>query len=498
MAVIRMLNHAYALVRPATTTSFAPGASTAAHRLRWVFSGRAQRSILQLVDLIMVAAGFAAAVAWGLAQDLLHHSPELVLLTAGLAVGWLLTLTATGAYSLRDLRAGSLEYKRVVNATAWTAGAFGITCFALNYSYPRTVFAVWIGVGALLLCIVRFMRRRVMHKLHGMEMFLTPVIVAGSAAHVDEVAMVLGRERWMGYRVVGAITRQDLTTTAHGLPVLGAFDDLARVVDSHSASVVIFAEGSFDTPGDFRRTAWTLEQSRVQMLVAPTMADISAERLEFRPAAGLPLVDVARPRAINSLRWTKRAADIIGASILLLLSAPILLVTAVLVKLEDGGPVLFRQRRVGLKGEQFDCLKFRSMCIDAEARLAELQSRNEGAGVLFKMVDDPRITRVGKFIRRYSIDELPQLWNALRGDMSLVGPRPALPREVEQYDSDTRRRLDVRPGLTGLWQVSGRSRLSWEDTVRLDLYYVDNWSVVQDLMILVKTARAVIGSSGAY
>ena len=186
------------------------------------------------------------------------------------------------------------------------------------------------------------------------------------------------------------------------------------------------------------------------------------------------------------------------SAVFLLLLSPILLVTAIAIKLEDGGPVIFRQPRVGLKGEEFYCLKFRSMVTDAEAKLAELQAQNEGAGVLFKMTNDPRITKVGKFIRRFSIDELPQLWNTFRGDMSLVGPRPALPKEVAQYEPDTLRRLDVRPGLTGLWQVSGRSNLSWEDTVRLDLYYVDNWSMTQDLMILVKTAKAVVGSDGAY
>ncbi|MCC2594617.1 sugar transferase [Tessaracoccus sp. OS52] len=463
-----------------------------------MLAARTQRSVLLAVDLLMITVGFTAAVAWGLARDLIHYTPELVLVTVGLSVGWLIALALTGTYSLRHLRAGSVEYKRAINATAWAAGVFGVMCFLLNYSYPRTMFVVWIGVGVLGLCVARYLRRRVMHRLHAMELFQTPVIVAGSDHHVDEVAMVLNRERWMGYKMVGAVTRQRLQATATGLPVLGQIEDLVDVIASRNVSVVIFAEGSFDSPSDFRRLAWKLEESQVQMIVAPTMADVSAERLVFRPVAGLPLVDVARPTATRSLRWFKRASDVLASSVLLLLFAPVLLATAIAVKLEDGGPVIFRQRRVGLKGEEFNCLKFRSMCVDAEARLAALRDKNEGAGVLFKMADDPRITKVGKFIRRFSLDELPQLWNALRGDMSLVGPRPALPREVEQYDTDTRRRLQVRPGLTGLWQVSGRSRLSWEDTVRLDLYYVDNWSVVQDLMILVKTARAVIGSAGAY
>ncbi|MBI5027854.1 MAG: sugar transferase, partial [Actinobacteria bacterium] len=217
-----------------------------------------------------------------------------------------------------------------------------------------------------------------------------------------------------------------------------------------------------------------------------------------RPVAGLPLVDVDRPQAVEAARWVKRTFDVLGSAVLLLLAAPVMGLVALAIRLEDGGPIMFRQPRVGLRGEVFECLKFRSMCVDAEERLAALVAQNEGAGPLFKMTQDPRITRVGRFIRRFSLDELPQLWNAFRGDMSLVGPRPALPKEVAEYDSDARRRLDVRPGLTGLWQVSGRSNLSWEETVRLDLYYVDNWSMVQDLMILAKTAKAVVGSSGAY
>ena len=201
---------------------------------------------------------------------------------------------------------------------------------------------------------------------------------------------------------------------------------------------------------------------------------------------------------MEASRWTKRAFDIVGSGLLLLVAAPIIAATALAIKLEDRGPVFFKQVRVGRRGEQFECLKIRSMVVDAEARKAELEAMNEGAGVLFKMARDPRITRVGAFIRRFSIDEIPQFWNVFRGDMSLVGPRPALPKEVALYDRDAVRRLDVRPGLTGLWQVSGRSDLPWDETVRLDSYYVDNWSFMQDLAIMLRTARAVVSSRGAY
>ncbi len=272
----------------------------------------------------------------------------------------------------------------------------------------------------------------------------------------------------------------------------------AACLNGDICDAVLFTEGAFDASGDFRQMAWDLEQSGIEMIVAPGLTDVSTERLAMRPVAGLPLVHVEPPRSQAALRFAKRAFDIAGAGTLLLLAGPLIVMSALVVRLYDGGPAFFSQMRVGLDGRPFRCWKIRSMVTDAEERLKQLQQQNEGAGVLFKMQHDPRITPFGRFIRRTSIDELPQLWNALKGDMSLVGPRPALPHEVARYEPHERRRLHVRPGLTGLWQVSGRSSLDWEDTVRLDLYYVDNWSMSQDLLILGRTARAVLRAEGAY
>lgn len=458
-----------------------------------------QRALPAVIDVLVMIAAFAAAAAVAPLFRPVEVSQPTLQFSGVLLVTWCLALWGAGAYRIKHLRSGAAEYNAAINATTAAAAIFGLVWVLLDFSYPATLFVLWLLFGAMALGVARYGRRRILHRLHAKwDVLLTPVIVVGGNYHVDEVAKVLARERWIGYRVIGAVTNEPLQVTATGLSVLGQMDALTRVIDEHNVSAVIFAEGSFASQGDFRRTAWKLEQSHVQMIMVPTMADVSAQRLEFRPVAGLPLVDVDRPRAVRSLRWVKRTIDIVGSSVFLLLLGPILLAAAVAVKLEDGGPIFFRQKRIGLYGREFDCLKLRSMCVDAEARLAELQARNEGAGVLFKMKHDPRITGVGRFIRRYSIDELPQLWNTLRGDMSLIGPRPALPNEVAKYDEDTRRRLQVRPGLTGLWQVSGRSRLTWEDTVRLDLYYVDNWSVAQDLIILIRTAKAVLGSSGAY
>lgn len=472
-----------------------------AHRVQWGITARRQRLLLISADALLLVLAFLVAKAVDGAVRWPAPSvtgPEMTVATLGLGGLWLLSLRVTGAYSTRLLRSGSDEYRRTINASMVSAGVFGIVCFLLRYDYPRLTFVLWIVGGVVVLALSRYVRRQIMHRLHLQGLFQTPVLVAGSGHHIADVAQALRRERWSGFSLVGALTNTPHQSTETGLPVLGTFDEILDVISERQVATVIFTEGSFGSPAEFRRLAWKLEQCQVQMMVVPTLADVSAERLEFSPMAGLPLVNVARPRALNSLRWFKRTADILGSSVLLLAAAPIMLAAALSIKALDGGPVLFRQSRIGLNGRPFNCWKFRSMCVDAESRMAALRQQNEGVGPLFKMTQDPRITRTGRFIRRFSIDELPQLWNTLRGDMSLVGPRPALPEEVARYDDDTKRRLQVRPGLTGLWQVSGRSSLSWDDTVRLDLYYVDNWSLVNDFMILTKTARAVLGCKGAY
>jgi len=477
------------------------GASSRSAHKHWLLSRGTQHAILFLGDLLVIGGAMLIAVyardavPFDNASDSYH-----VMAVAAPLLGaiWLLLLQLFGTYQLRHQRAGAVEYKRAVMASFTMAGLVGIGSYLLKAEFPRGLYVLLFTIGTVGLVTARFVRRKVMNRVHRRGMFLTPIVVAGGSGHVDAIAKVLRRETWLGYRVVGAVTADKVRTTPGGLPVLGAIGDTVDVIEKHDVATVIFAEGSFSSPADFRRMAWELEEQDIHMIVVPALTDVSAQRLDVRPVAGLPLVDVDRPQAIEAARWIKRTWDIIGSAVLLLLAAPVMGLVALAIKLEDKGPVIFRQTRVGLKGESFECLKFRSMATDAEARLAALMAENEGAGPLFKMTHDPRITRTGRFIRRFSLDELPQLWNALRGDMSLVGPRPALPTEVAQYDPDTRRRLDVRPGLTGLWQVSGRSNLSWDDTVRLDLYYVDNWSLVQDLMILARTAKAVVGTSGAY
>jgi exopolysaccharide biosynthesis polyprenyl glycosylphosphotransferase len=418
---------------------------------------------------------------------------------APLVVGWLVILRGVGGYDREIFGAATEEYKRIIKASVLTASVLGIGCYLLGFPLSRGFFFLVFTIGTPLLVLGRLALRRSIHRARERGRLRERVIIAGDPAHVDELAAVLSRESWLGYTVLGALTTQgDTVETEAGIPVLGDTRSAAVVVDDLRADVIVFVEGAFGSSKDLRRAMWELEGLPVQSIVVPSLTDVSSERLRVRPVAGLPLVHIEAPRALQASRWAKRIFDVVGALCLLVVLTPVTAATALAVKLHDGGPVLFRQTRVGRDGLPFACLKFRSMVLDAEHLRGELEARSEGNGVLFKIAHDPRVTKPGRLIRRFSLDELPQLWNVVRGQMSLVGPRPPLPEEVARYEDDMNRRLRVRPGMTGLWQVSGRSNLSWDETVRLDLYYVDNWSMVQDLVILLRTFNAVVSSRGAY
>jgi exopolysaccharide biosynthesis polyprenyl glycosylphosphotransferase len=293
---------------------------------------------------------------------------------------------------------------------------------------------------------------------------------------------------------------EDGMTVVEGvdLPVYGTFDGIAEAVTAAGADTVIVLSCPELDGHSLRRLAWRLEDDDIDLIVASSLMDVGGNRTTIRPFDGLPMLHVDHPRLSGGRRVVKAAFDRVGAALLVLLLSPALLGIALAIRLDSPGPVLFRQVRVGRAGKPFTIFKFRSMSVDAERRLADLRPRNDNDGVLFKLRDDPRVTRVGKLLRRYSLDELPQLFNVLLGHMSLVGPRPPLPAEVAAYPDDMHRRLAVRPGMTGLWQVSGRSDLPWEEAVRLDLRYVENWSLSLDLVIMLRTVSAVTRSSGAY
>ncbi|MBC2962289.1 sugar transferase [Nocardioides deserti] len=422
--------------------------------------------------------------------------------TAGplIVFGWMLTLVVAGAYNTSVFGAGTDELKRIFNGSMVAAALVGVGCFFADYPLSRGFYFLAFAIGIPTLIAGRLAIRSALHQARRRGSLLHRVLIAGSPAHVDEIAAVLGRERWLGYRVVGAVTPSHYLEeeTRAGIPVLGNSDDITSVVLESGADVVFIAGGALASATQMRRLAWDLEHERVQLVVAPSVTDVSSERIRVRPVGGLPLMHIDPPRATDASRWGKRLFDVVGSAGLIVAFSPLFVLAALQIKLHDRGPVLFKQTRVGQDGRQFPCLKFRTMVVDAEQRLKDLHAQQGYEAGLFKMKDDPRVTKPGRWLRRLSLDELPQLFNVLRGEMSLVGPRPPLPLEVARYERDTARRLRVRPGMTGLWQVSGRSDLSWSEAVRLDLYYVDNWSMMQDLSILLKTFSAVFGSRGAY
>ncbi|WP_372735003.1 sugar transferase [Nocardioides sp.] len=415
------------------------------------------------------------------------------------AVGWLLLIYLTGGYRADVFGAGTDEYKRVLLATIYAAGLLGIGCYLTRFPLSRGFYFLLFALGLPTLLLARLMLRRAIHSARRRGGLRQRVLIAGSPAHVDEITAILSRQPWMGYHVIGALTpptHLDEETPA-GVPVIGNVDDVAMAVE-HGVDVLFFAGGTNTSAKQMRRVTWQLEHDSIQVVVAPSLTDISRGRIRLRPIGGLPLVHIDPPTWHDASRLGKRSFDVLGSLIFLILGAPLLAGSALWVKLHDRGPVTFRQRRIGRDGQSFDCLKLRSMGQDAEERLADLHESSGHENGLFKLKDDPRITRPGRLLRRFSIDELPQLVNVLRGEMSLVGPRPPLPSEVRDYDEDMVRRLHVRPGMTGLWQVSGRADLSFDEAIRLDLYYVDNWSMLQDISILFRTLGAVLRSRGAY
>jgi exopolysaccharide biosynthesis polyprenyl glycosylphosphotransferase len=460
--------------------------------------------IALLVDTLTIGASVALAA---VARKSLPVFTGPADLSAHLAVvgplmlfAWLLLLAVMGSYRVRDLGAGTQEYTHVLHASLLTAGLTGIGCYVARFDLSRGFFVLTFFLGLPLLILNRLLLRRALHKARRRGHFLQRVLISGRADHVDEVARVLQRERWLGYEIVGALTPPANLDeeTPSGIPVLGNTKDLVKYSTTGEVDAVFLADGALTSSAQMRHIVWDLEHEGVQVVVAPSVANVSRERVRIRPVGGLPLVHIDPPSAAQATRWGKRTFDLAGALALLVICAPVFLWAALHVKLHDSGPVFFRQTRIGRNGREFLCLKFRSMVPDAEDRLPDLHQHTGHTTGLFKMKDDPRVTRPGRWLRRYSLDELPQLINVLRGEMSLVGPRPPLPSEVAHYTTDTRRRLRVRPGITGLWQVSGRSDLSWPEAVRHDLYYVDNWSMLQDLNILAKTVGAVLRSRGAY
>ncbi|MEU4791145.1 sugar transferase [Micromonospora tulbaghiae] len=416
---------------------------------------------------------------------------------------WLVSLKAMRCYDDQVLGYGADEYRRVSAASMRLAGGIAIAGYIADVGVSRGFLAISFAVGTIGLEVARFAARKRLHRARDRGAgWSRKVLVVGDTAHVLELVHTLRREPYAGYQVVGACIPDALLAPVPqrlgDVPVVGSFRGIPEAATAIGADTVAVTASGELTATRLRRLGWQLEGTGVDLVVAPALTDVAGPRIHTRPVAGLPLIHVEAPEFRGARKLVKGFVDRSISSIALLVLAPLLIVIALAIKIDSRGPVLFRQTRVGQGGEEFGVFKFRTMVVNADALLAELAARNETDGLMFKMRDDPRVTRVGRLLRKWSLDELPQLVNVLLGQMSLVGPRPPLPSEVARYDGDVARRLLVKPGMTGLWQVSGRSDLSWEDGIRLDLYYVENWSLAADLTILWKTFGAVLNSRGAY
>ncbi len=452
---------------------------------------------LLLLDVVLVS------VAVGGGVYLRFGEPAHVTFVTGaaaflLAPTWIGLLAIGGAYERERVRTGNEQVKALFESSVRMAALVAFLAYLTKTEISRGFFLLALPGGFLALVGGRLAAQTLLHRARRHGRCLHRVLAVGNVADIEHLLEQLRRKKHHGLQVVGACTATAAGQVAEGVPVLGIPSDARRAAAEVGAdTVAVTSSGVLGREG-LRQLAWQLEGSDTSLLLTPELTDVAGPRINVRPLGALSLLQVSEPKFSGASRILKGAFDRVIAGLALLVLTPVLFAIAILIKLDSRGPVFFRQTRSGVGGAPFSLVKFRSMVPAAEDLLIDLTDKNETGGVLFKIRRDPRVTGVGRLLRRLSLDELPQLWNVLTGHMSIVGPRPPLPCEVELYTKDARRRLLVKPGLTGLWQVSGRSDLSWEESVRLDLYYVENWSFALDLMIIARTVGAVAAGRGAY
>ena len=428
-----------------------------------------------------------------------HATAPYVALSLALPLLWLGAVGLAGGYDVRFIGTGSDEFRKILNAGVGLTAAVAIFSYVVNVDLSRGYLLIALPSVTVCDLVARYAMRKRLHRWRDAGRCLLSVVVVGHEAAAANLITELGRDRYHGLTVVGACIAHPLECDeVAGVPVYGGLDDVSAAVRAVGAdTVAVLACPEMDGLR-LRGLAWELEKTGTDLCVSPALLDVAGPRTTVRPTAGLTLLHVDHPRLGGVRLILKDLFDRCVAAVALILLFPLMVLLGATIWLHDRGSVLFTQTRVGKDGRVFRIYKFRTMVVDAEERREELLSSNDHDGILFKLRRDPRVTAVGAHLRRWSVDELPQFLNVLLGDMSLVGPRPALPAEAAEYADHVRRRLVVKPGLTGLWQVSGRSNLSWEESVRLDLRYVENWSFALDLQIMWKTISALVWREGAY
>jgi exopolysaccharide biosynthesis polyprenyl glycosylphosphotransferase len=483
-------------VRPDGRLGIAVGERASPSVISW--TGRYLRQALVIDGAVALAAGLLA-----LRSRIDHHGhvpAAYVALTLGLPFAWIACVALARGYEARFIGTGADEFRRIINAGIALTGAVAILSYATTARVARGYVVVAMPCVVALDLVARYWLRKRLHRLRAQGGCMRRAVAVGHPKDVEALINELRREPYHGLSVVAVCLADDGGSgdSLQGVPVHGGLDHVMPAVRQSDADTVAVLACPEMNGVELRKLAWELEKTDTDLCLAPALLDVAGPRTSIRSAAGLPLLYMDHPDLTGIRQAVKSLFDRLAAFSALVVLAPLFLAIAVAIKLGDGGPVLFRQVRVGRNGRPFHVCKFRTMVRNAEQQKALLERRNEANGLLFKIKDDPRVTRAGTWLRRFSLDELPQLINVLIGQMSLVGPRPALPEEAAKYGDYVRRRLAVRPGITGLWQVSGRSDLPWEEAVRLDLRYVENWSFALDLQILWKTWSAVIRGDGAY
>ena len=426
-------------------------------------------------------------------------TPTYLALSLALPVLWLIALALAGGYDVRFIGTGSDEFRKVLNAGVSLTAVVAIFFYAVDVKLSRGYLIIALPSTTVFNLVARYTIRKRLHKLRKTGRCMSSVMAAGHERAVADLIKELQRDRYHGLTVVGAcVARPAECHEVAGVPVYGGLDNVSAAVRASAANPSPCWHARRWTVSSSAVSPGSLRRPGTDLCVSPALLDVAGPRTTVRPTAGLTLLHVDHPQLTGFRLAAKDLFDRCFAAAALILLLPLLAVLSAMIWLHDRGPSLFTQVRVGRDGRVFKIYKFRTMVIDAEQRKTELLANNDYDGILFKLRKDPRITPFGAHLRRWSIDELPQLLNVLRGDMSLVGPRPALPAEAAEYADHVRRRLAVKPGLTGLWQVNGRADLSWDESVRLDLRYVENWSFALDLQIMWKTISAVFRRSGAY
>jgi exopolysaccharide biosynthesis polyprenyl glycosylphosphotransferase len=481
-----------------------PVKGAAARRWQHQYSRR-----LRITDAVIVCAAVAIAqvIRFGDSPHVSGYPGQVMTLFSILFAGlWLSLIAGFRSRSIRVIGAGLEEYRRIVSASFWTFGIIAMATLLAKIFLARGYLAVALPIGTVGLLTTRLLWRYYIAGKRTRGECLTRVLAIGDRKAVSQLIEELTRHPRDGYVVVGAgipgygpSRGKTLAVKGHKVPILG--DDahaLAAIAHHNADTVALTGTERFGAQG-IRQLMWRLETMDVDLVVAPGVMDVAEGRLALRPVAGFPLLHVEKPQYQGAKSFQKRSFDFCFALAALIATSPLLIASAIAVKLTSKGPVFYPSERIGLDGKPFTMLKFRTMVDGADRQVQQLLALNESeGGMLFKIREDPRVTPVGRILRRLSVDELPQFINVLKQDMSVVGPRPPLRREVLQYNGDVKRRLLVKPGVTGLWQVNGRSDLPWDESVRLDLSYVDNWSMASDFLLIAKTLKAVVASDGAY